>query len=536
MKTERLIDPASAQALDFAWLARAVEPAGEYGRRAFEELRPFVPGQEAAAFERASRIALLASAADEERLDAVRDVLRQSPDATGAIARASMGDVLDDAQLFELQRFCDAIERTGSLLAGVAGIESAAGDAIRSIARVLEPGRSGKYGFYLADAFAPEVSSARAALVRAQAELDAVRGRAVARVGLELGRDDVAGDEFIVMRASVGKLPAGVRVLREAATYFLCAIEYDDAALAALARRDEAAANVAAAEENVRAKLSAQVRERAAELDRAARTLGEIDVLVSAARFTREHDCVPAAIVDRAALEFEAGRFLPMAGELEVQGRRFTPIDVALHDVAVLTGPNMGGKSVCLRTCGFIAMCASFGLPAPARRAATALFEEIAWLGIGTDEDPSGGSLLSSFAREVVRLREVLERKSARTLVLVDEFARTTTPAEGKALLAAAIEALRARGACGMAATHLAGVAAEAGARHFAVRGLRGIPDRPSTGDLHEAMAALADSMDYTIAEVGSEDPAGRADAIALASLLGLERAVVEAAYGYLKK
>ncbi|MBV8285137.1 MAG: hypothetical protein JO175_10850, partial [Candidatus Eremiobacteraeota bacterium] len=186
--------------------------------------------------------------------------------------------------------------------------------------------------------------------------------------------------------------------------------------------------------------------------------------------------------------------------------------------------------------CGFIAMCASFGLPAPARRAATALFEEIAWLGIGTDEDPSGGSLLSSFAREVVRLREVLERKSARTLVLVDEFARTTTPAEGKALLAAAIEALRARGACGMAATHLAGVAAEAGARHFAVRGLRGIPDRPSTGDLHEAMAALADSMDYTIAEVGSEDPAGRADAIALASLLGLERAVVEAAYGYLKK
>jgi DNA mismatch repair ATPase MutS len=157
------------------------------------------------------------------------------------------------------------------------------------------------------------------------------------------------------------------------------------------------------------------------------------------------------------------------------------------------------------------------------------LFDEIAWLGVGADDD-GGGGLLSSFAREVVRLREVLERKPQRLFALFDEFARTTTPREGKALLVAVLERLREGAVCGLAATHLAGVAKAADVRHFAVRGLRGIPKRPATGDLHEALASLASSMDYTIEEVVDERTRP-SDAIALASLLGVDDEITKAAY-----
>jgi DNA mismatch repair protein MutS2 len=308
----------------------------------------------------------------------------------------------------------------------------------------------------------------------------------------------------------------------------LCALEYDGATLAALERRDAAADAVAHAEEEVRATLSQAVRARAAELDAAANALGDVDVLVAAARFAQRHRCTVAEPARENFIAFAGGRFLPLAAELEVEGRDFAPIDVVLHDVAVLTGPNMGGKSVCLRTCGFIALCAAFGLPVPADRARVGLFGEIAWLGIGSDGEIGG--LLSSFAREVVRLREILERDAVRLFVLVDEFARTTTPHEGKALLVAVLERLRDREACGMVATHLGGIAEEAGTRHFAVRGLRNIPQRPESGDLHAALAALGESMDYTIAEVtGGES--SRADAIALASLLGLDDALIASAY-----
>ncbi|HZZ00943.1 MAG TPA: hypothetical protein VFE36_15385 [Candidatus Baltobacteraceae bacterium] len=529
-----LVDGATAQALDVAWLVKAVSPASEYGRRVFAELAPFVPGEEERASQRASTIDALATACDVARLDAVRDAMRAAPDASAAVARASMDDVLADAALFELQRFCDAVARVDSLLDGITPAGPIASDAVREIAAALEGGRAGKFGFYLADGFDPSLRDARERAARLQAEFDAARGRAAERVGRELGRDDVGGEEFIVMRAGARTLPAGIRVVREAPTYYLCALEYDEPTLAAMQRRDEAVDAVADAEERVRAKLSETVRARSAELDRAARRLGETDVLAAAARFALSYGCRPAKIVQQSSVRFEGARFLPLVDELESSGRHFTPIDVELHDVAVLTGPNMGGKSVCLRTCGFVVLCAAFGLPVPAGSAETALFDEIAWLGIGAADAGLGG-LLSSFAREVVRLRDVLARPARKTFVLVDEFARTTTPHEGKALLIALIEALRERGACGMVATHLGGVASDAGVRHFAVRGLRGIPERPAAADLNEALASLSRSMDYTIAEVGEGQPEARADAIALAALLGLDGGLIEAAYRALK-
>jgi DNA mismatch repair ATPase MutS len=203
-------------------------------------------------------------------------------------------------------------------------------------------------------------------------------------------------------------------------------------------------------------------------------------------------------------------------------------LDLDLHDAAVLTGPNMGGKSVCLLTAGFVATCAAFGLPVPAARARVGLFDRIGWLGTGRSAHVGG--LLSSFAAEVLALKDILAGDAPRLLLLVDEFARTTTPHEGKALSVALLARLRERDACALLATHLAGLAAAAGVRHFAVRGLRGIPTPPPVDDVGEALALLAESMDYRVAEVGVDD-APRADAIALTALLGLDRAFVEAAY-----
>jgi dsDNA-specific endonuclease/ATPase MutS2 len=160
----------------------------------------------------------------------------------------------------------------------------------------------------------------------------------------------------------------------------------------------------------------------------------------------------------------------------------------------------------------------------PARRVQCGLFDEIAWLGIGAQEE--AGGLLSSYAREVVRLGELLARRRSHTLLLVDEFARTTTPHEGKALLVALLRGLQRRGRLALVATHLGGIARDAQVRHFAVRGLRDVPQASEGADLNAALAALAKSMDYAIIEVGGEGHR-QADAIALAQLLGLDEDIV---------
>jgi len=529
MNSERLLDGISAQAVGFTWLREALEPAGIYGEAQFRVLVPFVPGQEVQARERAARIFRIASELDPAVLDEVRETARHVPDASGAVARASMGDPLDDVSLLELQRFFDACERLDALTARCDELPPTADEPMRACARALAAGRAGRFGFYLDERFDASLAASRETLARAQAEYDSARGRARAVVAAALDRE-ISLPEFIVMRDDLHvPLPPGVRVVRETPTYLLCELDADDAVLAALRRRDEAAAAVASTESAVRERLSATIRAHAAALDTAMRAFGEVDVLAAAARFAQQYRCTVAQVEPAGILEIEGARFLPLEVELEREGRSFTPIDLHLDDMAVLTGPNMGGKSAALRACGFAAVCVAFGIPVPAQRARLGLFADVAWLGIGGDNE-SDGSLLSSFAREVVQLREVLARDARPRLVLIDEFARTTTPREGKALVIATIERLRELGACGLVATHLGGVAEAAGARHFAVRGLRGIPTAPAAENLDRALEALAASMDYTLEEVSS-DRAREADAIALASLLGIDARVIDAAY-----
>lgn len=515
MKFGDIVDAASAASLQTSWLHQTLSPASDFGSRAYEQVTPYRPGQEALAREHACGIVDLARKAGLERIEAMRDALRNCADPAGAMSRAAMGDTLDDAHFLELLRFLDV----------AVGVDPRRmSPATDELASALGRGRAGKFAFYLADEFDAALAPARTQARSTQAQYDAARARLCSRVAQAIGREDLAGGEFIVMRDEVEALPAGLRVVREAPTYYLCEIELDESALAALRRRDEAKDEVAAIEDRVRRTLSDGVRDALPALVGLVDGLAQFDIRLAQAKFTVQYDCVAAEMVDARALTFTDASYLPVKEELAKQGRSYEPISVDLRDIAVLTGPNMGGKTVALRTCGFIALLAAFGIPVPAKRARCALFEEIAWLGVGSQDGADG--LLSSFALEVVRLRELLDRPVARMLLLIDEFARTTTPHEGKVLLTAVLRGLRRRERLALAATHHAGVAEEAGVRHLGVRGLREVPPRAEGTDLQTALGLLAEAMDYSIAEVGSEG-AGQADAIALAQLLGLDDDIV---------
>ncbi len=528
MKRSPLLDEPTAEILGFRWLCDAVAPVSAYGERHFSELTPFFSGDERAAGQRSQRIVRVAASLDRGRLAAAQSLLGEVPDVARAVSRATIGDSLNDPALLEMRRFCTTLERIDDILGGSQQFDRLSQAGVRAVRDALAVGQRDETSFYLADALDTKLAAARARRARMQAEFEALRGREERRVAAALGREEL-GDEFIVMRAELGgDLPAGVRVMREAATYLLCALEYDETVLAALQRRDDADRSVAQTEEDARAQLSTVVRENAAELIAAMHSLGEFDVLVAASLYSQKYRCTAAEIVREPVLAFEAARFLPLEVELSNLNRAFTPIDLELRGGAVLTGPNMGGKSVCLQTAGFVALCVAFGLPVPARQARVALFDHIAWLGLGREERIGG--VLSSFAREVMALKTVFERDAARLLFFGDEFARTTTPHEGKALSIALLERLRARGACALLATHLSGVATAADVRHFAVRGLRAIPSRPPGNRIEDVLATLGASMDYRIAEVDPDESAA-GDAIALADLLGLSRDFIAAAY-----
>ncbi|MBC5802301.1 MAG: hypothetical protein GIX03_04715, partial [Candidatus Eremiobacteraeota bacterium] len=136
---------------------------------------------------------------------------------------------------------------------------------------------------------------------------------------------------------------------------------------------------------------------------------------------------------------------------------------------------------------------------------------------------------LSTFASEIVDAAAFLQRRPSRALVLADEFARTTSPREGRALLVALLATLRSRGCLALASTHFERVAEAADASHYATGIVAAFADDEATLGLDAALQRIAQAMDYGLRIVTADAPP-RADALALAGALGLDGTVLERA------
>jgi DNA mismatch repair protein MutS2 len=118
----------------------------------------------------------------------------------------------------------------------------------------------------------------------------------------------------------------------------------------------------------------------------------------------------------------------------------------------LLTGPNTGGKTVLLKTLGLAGFCARTGFPFPGSDHPVVPFFESVFADLGDNQ--SIEQHLSSFSGHIVRFKEILERVTDQSLVLIDELNSATDPEEGAALGRAFLETVMSRGALIITTTH----------------------------------------------------------------------------------
>jgi DNA mismatch repair protein MutS2 len=137
------------------------------------------------------------------------------------------------------------------------------------------------------------------------------------------------------------------------------------------------------------------------------------------------------------------------------------PVDVFLDRekrVAIISGPNAGGKTVSLKTVGLIVAMAYSGIPVPAGEGTTIPDIDNILCDIGEEE--SIEEALSSFTSHILRLKTIMERATVKSLILLDELGRSTSPDYGSAIGIAVIEHILNIGSYCIATTHYEGIKA----------------------------------------------------------------------------
>lgn len=290
-------------------------------------------------------------------------------------------------------------------------------------------------------------------------------------------------------------------------------------------------------EEKVREALSRKIAARADVLIRNCEKVGALDLALSKAIYSIRHRLIKPEITEEHVIEFEDGRNLQVEDIIRSKGKEYCPVSLSLKDgVTLITGANMGGKTISLKLAGQIPILAQYGFFVPAAKARVGLSNYMQIL-IGDSQSVERG--LSSFGSEMEELKEILDHGQERSLILIDEIASGTNPTEGTALTRSLVDYLIEKPYISLITTHFETVTERKGVVNMQVRGLADCDFTKLNSEIQRAnrrdrINIISKYMDYRLQRVenGAQVPK---DALNIAAMLGIDKAIIDGAKKYIR-
>lgn len=430
------------------FLLRKVDTVTPYGHDRLLYQTPFYPGQESELLAELSAVEFF------HELDPI--VTRQlitalSPfkDIRRSLSRLAGGGVFDEVEFYEVKFFCYHVERLREILAKLefSRLDLAPTQAIFEI---LDPQANQRLTFHFYDEYAPELSG-----------------------------------------------------LREEKRTLDRKYYQDSSDQRAMKQRGEVISQLDDVIWRVRQSLSNELRPFVELLQLNAKRIGEIDHWIAKAQIAKSLAGIKPTL--SANLKVLGLRNPWIESILRQKNRQLQPIDLHLEPgCTVITGANMGGKSVSLKTLLLNVELFRLGYYVYAKQAEFPLYHYISYQAQDTGSIERG---LSSFGREVVTLKELFQKRHQAGLIVLDEPARGTNPSEASAIVSTLCQTYRDAQATLLLVTHFPGVARAAN-RHFQMSGLKvdtsTIKDW-SEKESEEALAYLERQMDYRLIEVSAD-------------------------------
>ena len=186
-----------------------------------------------------------------------------------------------------------------------------------------------------------------------------------------------------------------------------------------------------------------------------ARYLGEIDFIIAKAQVALDFIAGMPVISDNGELNLRKARHPLLERALRKEKKNIVPLTATLtpeKHILLISGPNAGGKSVCLKTVGLLQYMFQWGMLIPTSEASELPVFDRIMVSIGDDQSIDND--LSTYSSFLVDMKTMLAKADSRTLVLIDEFGSGTEPAAGGAIAEAILSEFDKRGVYGVITTH----------------------------------------------------------------------------------
>ncbi|MDB5144304.1 MAG: endonuclease MutS2 [Mucilaginibacter sp.] len=183
--------------------------------------------------------------------------------------------------------------------------------------------------------------------------------------------------------------------------------------------------------------------------------LTKLDFVRAKALFAIDIDAGMPGVVNEAKIKLYNARHPLLLLSFKAEKKSVVPLNITIDEdtrMVVVSGPNAGGKSVCMKTIGLLQMMAQAGLLIPASDASTiGIFKQI-FVDIGDDQ--SIESDLSTYSAHLSKMKNFVEMANGKTLILIDEFGTGTDPQFGGPIAEAVLETLNHKKVKGVVTTH----------------------------------------------------------------------------------
>lgn len=183
--------------------------------------------------------------------------------------------------------------------------------------------------------------------------------------------------------------------------------------------------------------------------------IGEMDFLMAKAQTALDFISGMPIIASGGELSLRKARHPLLEKALKREGRDMVPLTIGLTPqkrILLISGPNAGGKSVCLKTVGLLQYMFQWGMLVPTSETSELPVLDRIIVSIGDDQNIEND--LSTYSSFLCDMKDMLDNADEKTLVLIDEFGSGTEPAAGGAIAEAILSELDKRGVYGVITTH----------------------------------------------------------------------------------